>query len=45
MIGVVLAYFFPLPLAGIIFSVTVAYLGFMLFTGEMRQDPQPSRAT
>jgi hypothetical protein len=45
MIGGVLAYFFPLPLAGIIFSVTVAYLGFMLFTGEVRRDPQPSRAT
>jgi hypothetical protein len=45
MIGGVLAYFFPLPLAGIIFSVTVAYLGFMLFTGQVRPDQQPSRAT
>jgi hypothetical protein len=45
MIGGVLAYFFPLPLAGIIFSVTVAYLGFMLFTGRVRPDQQPSRAS
>jgi len=36
MIGGVLTYFFPQPLAGIIFSVTVVYLGFMLFTGQVR---------
>ncbi len=34
--------FFPLPLAGIIFSVAVAYLGFLLFTGQARSDEQPS---
>ena len=37
--------FFPLPLAGIIFSVTVAYLGFLLFTGQARLDEQPSRVS
>jgi hypothetical protein len=35
--------FWPLPLAGIIFSVAVAYLGFLLFTGQIRSDEQPSR--
>ena len=37
--------FFPLPLAGIIFSVTVAYLGFLLFTGQVGSDEQPSRVS
>lgn len=35
--------FFPLPLAGIIFSIAVAWLGFILFTGrgEARTSEQP----
>jgi hypothetical protein len=35
-------FFLPVPLRGIIFSVSVAYLGFMLFTGQVRSDEQPS---
>jgi hypothetical protein len=35
--------FFPLPLRGIIFFVSVAYLGFLLFTGRAHLDEQPSR--
>ena len=40
-VGGVIA-FLPVPLVGIIFSVTVAYLGFLLFTGQARSDEQPS---
>jgi hypothetical protein len=40
-VGGVIA-FLPVPLVGIIFSVTVAYLGFLLFTGQVRSDEQPS---
>ena len=43
-VGGVIA-FFPLPLVGIIFSVTVAYLGFLLFTGQVGSDEQPSRVS
>jgi hypothetical protein len=39
-VGGVIA-FLPVPLVGIIFSVTVAYLGFLLFTGQVRSDEQP----
>jgi hypothetical protein len=35
-------FFLPVPLRGIIFSVSAAYLGFMLFTGQVRSDEQPS---
>ena len=38
-------FFLPVPLRGIIFSVSVAYLGFMLFTGQVRSDEQPSRVS
>ena len=41
-VGVVIA-FLPIPLVGIVFSVTVAYLGFVLLTGRVRSDEQPSR--
>ena len=34
--------FLPVPLVGIIFFVTVAYLGFLLFTGQVHPDEQPS---
>jgi hypothetical protein len=34
--------FFPLPLRGVIFFVSVAYLGFLLFTGQARLEEQPS---
>ena len=44
MVGGVFAYFFPLPPAGFIFSVTVACLGFTPFTGQARLDERPSRA-
>ena len=37
--------FFPLPLRGIIFFVSVAYLGFLLFTGQVGSDEQPSRVS
>ena len=40
-VGGVIA-FLPVPLVGIIFSVSVAYLGFLLFTGQVRSDEQPS---
>ena len=43
-VGGVIA-FFPLPLVGIIFSVTVAYLGFLLFTGQVASDEQHSRVS
>ncbi len=44
-VGGVLA-FFPLPLAGIIFSVAVAWLGFILFTGGGEaMSEQPSRVS
>ena len=43
-VGGVIA-FFPLPLVGIIFSVAVAWLGFMLFTGQVSSDEQPSRVS
>ena len=45
-VGGVLA-FFPLPLAGIIFSVAIAWLGFLLFTGrgEAATSDQPSRVS
>ena len=43
-VGGVIA-FFPLPLVGIIFSVTVAYLGFLLFTGQVGSAEQPSRVS
>jgi hypothetical protein len=33
--------FFPVPLVGIVFSATAAYLGYMLFTGRVRVDEQP----
>ena len=45
MVGGVFAYFFPLPLAGFIFSVTVACLGFTPFTGQARLDERPSRVS
>ena len=38
-------FFLPVPLRGIIFSVSVASLGFMLFTGQVRSDEQPSRVS
>jgi hypothetical protein len=41
-VGGVIA-FLPGPLLGIVFSVTVAYLGFVLLTGRVRSDEQPSR--
>jgi hypothetical protein len=41
-VGVVIA-FLPVPLVGIVFSVSVAYLGYLLFTGRVRSDEQPSR--
>ena len=43
-VGGVIA-FLPVPLVGIIFSVTVAYLGFLLFTGQVGSDEQPSRVS
>ncbi len=45
-VGGVIA-FFPLPLVGIIFSVAVAWLGFLLFTGrgEAATSEQPSRVS
>ncbi len=44
-VGGVLA-FFPLPLAGIIFSVAVAWLGFILFMGRGEAiSEQPSRVS
>ena len=45
-VGGVLAYF-PLPLAGIIFSVAIAWLGLLLFTGrgEAATSEQPSRVS
>ncbi len=42
MVGGAIA-FLPLPLRGIIFFGTVAYLGFLLFTGQVGADEQPSR--
>jgi hypothetical protein len=45
MVGGVFAYFFPLPPAGFIFSVTVACLGFTPFTGQARLDERPSRVS
>lgn len=44
MVGGVIA-FLPGPLVGIVFSVTVAYLGLMLFTGRARSDEQVSRVS
>ncbi len=35
--------FFPIPLAGIVFSVAIAWLGFILFTGRVAPSEQPSR--
>jgi hypothetical protein len=43
-VGGVIA-FLPIPLVGIVFSVTVAYLGYLLFTGRVRSDEQPSRVS
>lgn len=45
-VGGVLA-FFPLPLAGIIFSIAVAWLGFILFTrrGEVTSEQSTPRVT
>ena len=43
-VGVVIA-FLPVPLVGIVFSVAVAYLGYMLFTGRVRSGEQPSRVS
>ena len=45
-VGGVIA-FFPLPLVGVIFSVAIAWLGFLLFTGrgEAATSEQPSRVS
>ena len=43
-VGGVIA-FLPVPLVGIVFSVAVAYLGYLLFTGRVRSDEQPSRVS
>lgn len=37
--------FFPVPLAGIIFSVAIAWLGFILFTGRGAPPEQTSRVS
>ena len=43
-VGGVIA-FLPIPLVGIVFSITVAYLGYLLFAGWVRSDEQPSRVS
>ena len=43
-VGGVIA-FLPVPLVGIVFSVAVAYLGYILFTGRVRSGEQPSRVS
>jgi hypothetical protein len=43
-VGVVIA-FLPIPLVGLVFSVAVAYLGYLLFTGRVRSGEQPSRVS
>jgi hypothetical protein len=37
--------FFPIPLSGIVFSVAIAWLGFILFTGRAAPSEQPSRVS
>jgi hypothetical protein len=37
--------FVPIPLAGIVFSVAIAWLGFVLFTGGSAPAEQPSRVS
>ena len=37
--------FVPIPLSGIVLSVAVAWLGFVLFTGRGMSSEQPSRAS
>lgn len=44
MVGGVVA-FVPIPLAGIVFSVAIAWLGFILFTGRSAPSEQPSRVS
>lgn len=44
MVGGVVA-FVPVPLAGIVFSVAVAWLGFVLFAGGSAPSEQPSRVS
>ena len=44
MVGGVVA-FVPVPLAGIVFSVAVVWLGFVLFTGRSGPDERPSRVS
>lgn len=44
MVGGVVA-FIPIPLAGIVFSVAIAWLGFVLFTGRSGPSEQPSRVS
>jgi len=41
-IGAVIS-FLPIPATGIVLNVAVAWLGFMLFTEQVRSDEQPSR--
>ena len=41
MIGAVLAYV-PVPLSGIVFSVAIAWMGFVLFAGRERVTEQPA---
>ena len=44
MVGAVVA-FVPIPLAGIVFSVAIAWLGFVLFTGASASAEQPTRVS
>jgi len=44
MVGGVVA-FVPIPLAGIVFSVAIAWLGFVLFTGRNASAEQPTRVS
>ena len=44
MVGGVVA-FVPIPLAGIVFSVAIAWLGFVLFTGRSASVEQPTRVS
>jgi hypothetical protein len=44
MVGGVVA-FVPIPLAGLVFSVATAWLGFVLFTGGSAPAEQPSRVS
>ena len=43
-VGGVIA-FFPVPLSGIVFSVAMGWLGFILFTGRRASPEQPSRVS